>query len=103
MPLFRRPARGGTDRGWFRRDRDPGVTPPPDRTSRDRSRWRHGGAVTGWGDNGTHGVQGECMPSESGQEPGPLTGRWWRETTDECAGRYPAEVTFAPGTTYLGR
>jgi hypothetical protein len=42
------------------------------------------------------------MASESSREPGPLTGRWWRETTDECAGRYPAEVSFAPGTTYLG-
>jgi hypothetical protein len=43
------------------------------------------------------------MPSASGPRPGPLTGRWRRVTTDECAGRYPAEVTFKAGTTFLGR
>jgi hypothetical protein len=42
------------------------------------------------------------MPSASGREPGPLTGRWRRETTDEYAWRYPAEVTFAAGTTFVG-
>lgn len=32
-----------------------------------------------------------------------LAGEWSRETEDECARRYPAELTFAEGTTYLGR
>ena len=36
------------------------------------------------------------------QGAGALAGRWVRESTDECAERYPAEVTFNPGTTYLG-
>ena len=47
------------------------------------------------------------MPASSGTEsggaePGPLTGRWSRETDEECAARYPVEVTFAAGT-YLGK
>lgn len=46
--------------------------------------------------------QGECMPSSSAPEAAALTGRWLREATDGCAERYPAEVTFGPGTTYLG-
>ena len=46
--------------------------------------------------------EGEGMPSSSHPDAGALTGRWVRESTDECAERYPAEVTFNPGTTYLG-
>jgi len=42
------------------------------------------------------------MPSSPSPPPGPLTGRWLRESADECAGRYPAEITFAAGTTFLG-
>lgn len=47
------------------------------------------------------------MPASSGTEsggaePGPLTDRWSRETDEECAARYPVEVTFGPGATYLG-
>lgn len=42
------------------------------------------------------------MTTSSGPGPGPLTGHWSRETTDACADSYPAELTFAPGTTYLG-
>jgi hypothetical protein len=38
----------------------------------------------------------------SGLEPSPLAGRWSRETTDPCAEGYPAEITFATGTSYLG-
>lgn len=40
------------------------------------------------------------MSSSSEAESGPLTGRWVRETNDQCAARYPAAVTFAAGTTF---
>ena len=46
--------------------------------------------------------EGECMPSSSHPDAEALVGRWVRESTDGCAERYPAEVTFNPGTTYLG-
>ena len=46
--------------------------------------------------------EGESMPSSSRPDAGSLAGRWVRESTDGCAERYPAEVTFGPGTTFLG-
>jgi hypothetical protein len=38
----------------------------------------------------------------SASEPRALQGRWRRVSTDECAGRYPVDLTIGPGSRYAG-
>jgi len=38
----------------------------------------------------------------SASEPQALQGRWRRVSTDECAGRYPVDLSIGPGSRYVG-